>query len=95
MADLSRHKITYLVRDQGWRFRDIDKKYHLKTPSNMVLHRPHPQAEKIISEIIGIPAHKIWPSRYDSEGKRLRPQPSKNYNSHTVSQCHRQKAKIA
>ena len=61
----------------------------------MALQRPHPRAEEIISAIIGIPAHKIWPSRYDFDGVRLRPQPSKNYNSHTVSQCHRQKAKIA
>ena len=35
------------------------------------LHRPYQKPEKIISDAIGVPGQEIWPSRYDSQGKRL------------------------
>jgi len=34
------------------------------------LNRPYKAPEKIISDAIGIPAHLIWPSRYDYNGNR-------------------------
>jgi Ner family transcriptional regulator len=33
------------------------------------LRRPYPLAEALIAEAIGIPAPRIWPSRYGSDGK--------------------------
>lgn len=33
------------------------------------LLRPIYDAEKIISAFIGVPAHEIWPDRYDADGK--------------------------
>lgn len=36
------------------------------------LNRPWPRGELLIAEAIGIPASKIWPSRYfDSAGKKI------------------------
>jgi phytoene dehydrogenase-like protein len=35
--------------------------------------------EEVIAEFIGVPAHKLWPSRYLPNGERRRPQPQANY----------------
>jgi Ner family transcriptional regulator len=34
------------------------------------LHRPYETPEKIISDAIGVPAHLIWPTRYNQNGAR-------------------------
>jgi Ner family transcriptional regulator len=40
---------------------------------------PYAAAEQIIATFLGVPAHKIWPSRYKRDGRRKQPQPSANY----------------
>ena len=32
------------------------------------LHRPYPQAEALIAEVLGVSPQTIWPSRYDRNG---------------------------
>ena len=32
------------------------------------LHRPIPRAQEILAAVIGVPAQKIWPSRYETDG---------------------------
>ena len=34
------------------------------------LSRPYLKPEQVISDAIGIPAHVIWPSRYNMDGSR-------------------------
>jgi Ner family transcriptional regulator len=35
---------------------------------NQVLRRPWPKGERLIAECIGVPARRIWPSRYHADG---------------------------
>lgn len=53
-------------------------------------HTPHKGAEAVIAKALGVPAHHIWPTRYDSAGRRLSPQPSRNYKTNG-GRMHRQK----
>ncbi len=40
----------------------------------MALRRKCPTGEEIIAELLGVPAHEIWPSRYYADGRsRSRP----------------------
>jgi len=40
--------------------------------TNMVLHKPWSQMERIISDILGVPASVIWPDRYGRDGRPLK-----------------------
>ncbi len=44
-----------------------------------VLRRPLATAERLIAEAIGVHPKIIWPSRYESNGRRKTPQPVNNY----------------
>ena len=41
--------------------------------------KPSSRNEKVIARAIGEAPSIIWPTRYDKNGKRKRPQPSENY----------------
>ena len=43
------------------------------------MRRPHSRAESAIAKALDVPAWVIWPDRYDGNGRRLNPQPPKNY----------------
>lgn len=47
---------------------------------SLSLVRPHAAAEAAIAEFLDTPAQAIWPSRYNADGTRKRPQPAENYN---------------
>lgn len=50
-----------------------------KRAVSAALHRPHEAGERAIARTLGIQAAQIWPSRYDRQGRRLKPQPPENY----------------
>lgn len=35
------------------------------------LKKPHPRAQKLIAEAIGVPVHRIWPQWFDASGDRI------------------------
>lgn len=35
------------------------------------LTRPFPAADKVISDFLGVPLHKLWPERYEKDGERI------------------------
>jgi Ner family transcriptional regulator len=45
------------------------------------LVRPHRKAEELIAGFLGVSPHSIWPSRYNEDGTRKRPQPRQNYTA--------------
>lgn len=52
-------------------------------PSHQLRHAlitPREDGERVISEFLGIPPQRIWPSRYNKDGQRKRPQPRQNYS---------------
>lgn len=37
----------------------------------VALKRPSPTGEKIISAFLNVPLHELWPTRYESDGRRI------------------------
>jgi Ner family transcriptional regulator len=68
------------IRRRGFALNDIDRRYRLplRTCAH-ALYQPGPRGEKAIARFLGIPAATLWPSRYDAQGRRLKPQPATNW----------------
>ena len=41
---------------------------YANTALTLALRRPWPKAERMIADVIGVPAQQIWPSRYNADG---------------------------
>jgi Ner family transcriptional regulator len=41
---------------------------------------PNERAEQLIAAALDVPPSMIWPSRYNADGSRKRPQPPTNYH---------------
>jgi Ner family transcriptional regulator len=68
------------VRKRGLWLKDLDKRSQLpERTCATALYRPGPRGERAIAKFLGVPAHQLWPERYDAQGRRLRPQPMRNY----------------
>lgn len=46
---------------------------------SLALDTPHIRGERAIAAFLETPASQIWPSRYNPDGTRKRPQPTENY----------------
>lgn len=78
--DLRPIDILHLLADQRLTLADIDRLYNLPAQAaKTACHMAHARGEAAIAEVLGRPAHSIWPSRYDANGERLKPQPPENY----------------
>jgi Ner family transcriptional regulator len=44
------------------------------------LTRPVFSGEVAIAEFLGVPAHQLWPDRWTSEGRRIRPRYAAKYS---------------
>ncbi|MBF0368558.1 MAG: helix-turn-helix domain-containing protein [Magnetococcales bacterium] len=64
--------------------------YHTRAFS-VVLERPMPHLEQLIADAIGIKPRRIWPSRYDGQGRTLRPdikgRGGRSQNTTTADPC--------
>ncbi len=78
--DMESADILHLLRKKRLSFADVDRKYGLSKKSAVHASRmAHEPGEKAIADVLGKPAHHIWPSRYDPQtGERLKPQPKAN-----------------
>ncbi len=81
--DWSAKKVLYeLEQRRNTNFAEIERAYGMRPATcSIACLRPLEHAEIAIAETLGEPAHIIWPSRYDDDGKRLKPQPRKNYKT--------------
>lgn len=71
---------------------DADHGLACGTVSNTIRH-PYEAGEKVLAQIIGVPAATIWPTRYDASGQRLSPQPMSAYKaSDRAGHCQNAKA---
>lgn len=78
--DLSVDKIKYLLSEKGLTFSSVERlnglsAYLCKNAANCA----NIKGETAISKALKMHPKDIWPSRYDTKGERLKPQPSKNY----------------
>ena len=87
-------RIRYELDRLGWTtFRDIDAAH--KLPAGTItntIHRGDWRGEEILSKILGVPAHRIWPDRYDSSGQRIQLRARRNRtpepdNRHRQKRC--------
>ena len=80
IEDTPPEEIRYLLAREGFTFADVDRMHglHPGTARNSA-RKPYANGEKAISQTLGLPARLIWPSRYEADGKRLKPQPRQNY----------------
>lgn len=80
-TDWTRHKIRYELAKKGFlSLLALDAKngFVPMTVSNAI-REPHKEGEQAIAKVLKVHASQIWPSRYDKDGNRLRPQPATNY----------------
>lgn len=63
--------IAGIKKGTGLSLRKLSLKNGLNVAAcQQALLRPYEKPEQIISDAIGIPAHIIWPSRFNSDGSR-------------------------
>lgn len=79
--DWSAAKIKYEVAKKGKTLYavSLDAGLDKRNCSNAIA-QPHKKGEAALSDFLGVSPHIIWPSRYNSDGSRLKTQPSTNYN---------------
>lgn len=79
--DWTRARIRYHLEEKaGVTYRDLDRANKLPdTTCAKAAGVPHEAGELAISQALGIPPFQIWPSRFSKSGRRLSPQPRKNY----------------
>lgn len=67
--DWHRADIIAAVWKRGTTLNSLSVQHGYKLGSlNQVLRRPWPKGERLIAECIGVPARRIWPSRYHADG---------------------------
>lgn len=81
-ADMLPAEIRYALNRKGKTFADVDRAYSLKEgTARRAARQPHAEGEAALAETLGRPACRIWPSRYDAAGTRLKPQPIAHYTN--------------
>lgn len=80
--DWHREDLKAAVRKRGTTIAALASRHGIK-PSALLrtLVVPRESGERIISDFIGVPPQRIWPSRYHKDGRRKRPQPRENYST--------------
>ncbi|MBE0529494.1 MAG: helix-turn-helix domain-containing protein [Rhodospirillales bacterium] len=79
-ADKNPIEIRYLLNQAGLTFAEVDRDHGLKTGTARATARyPHRAGEHAIAKALGVPPTELWPSRYRTDGQRLKPQPAANY----------------
>lgn len=71
--DMHPEDIKAAIRKRGATLKQLGKKVGLSEQSlSKAIHcRSSANAERTISEFLGIAPQKIWPSRYSKDGRRL------------------------
>ncbi len=66
-------EIKAVLRMRGTTLRELSRRhgYDPDAARHVVHHRKSARLERIIAELLEVPAHEIWPDRYDAKGKPL------------------------
>ena len=87
--------IKAALEKRGLTLSDLDTAHGLpKGMCSFALSRPHPKGEAAICAALGLQPMVLWPSRYELNGLRKRPQPAENYRPRPQA-GHRQKSEAA
>lgn len=67
--DWHRADIKAALEKAGWSIRRLSVQHGYGAKSlTAVLWKPWPRAERVVADAIGVPAQRIWPSRYHRDG---------------------------
>jgi Ner family transcriptional regulator len=73
--------IKAAVRKKGSTLAAIGRRADMSRQSiALALVRPAERGEEEIARFLGVKPQVIWPSRYNEDGSRCRPQPAANYH---------------
>lgn len=96
LADWHAEDIKAAVRKKGWTLKALSLSRGLiEDACRVACSRPHYLGELAISEALGTPASKIWPTRFDAVGNRLHQHRTRRKPSASEGGGHRQKAEAA
>jgi len=75
-ADWHPADISAELRKRGLTWIDVGREAGYENPNSarQCTRASVPRAEAAVARLLGVPAHKIWPSRYDAQGRPLRGQ---------------------
>ncbi|NRA86431.1 MAG: helix-turn-helix domain-containing protein [Rhizobiales bacterium] len=80
--DFSVAKIKFLLEEKGLSIVEVERRNGLRPREcQNATDKAYFKGEQAIAKELGMHPKKIWPSRYDSKGERLKPQPYENYIS--------------
>jgi Ner family transcriptional regulator len=69
------------IRKRGSTMNDLARERGLPTSTvRNALTRPVFSGEVAIAEFLGVPAHQLWPDRWTSDGRRIRPRYAAKYS---------------
>lgn len=78
--DMAPAEIRYRINRVGLTFADLDRMNDLIAGTcRKAARMPLPLGEAAIATALKMDPSRIWPSRYDAAGARLKPQPLENY----------------
>lgn len=74
------------IRKRGSTMNALARERGLPTSTvRNALTRPVFSGEVAIAEFLGVPAHQLWPDRWTSDGRRIRPRYAAKYSGSTVA----------
>jgi len=81
-GDWHKSDIKAALEKRGLTLSDLDRENSLPDGAcSRTLREPYQLGELIIAEALDLSPRQIWPSRYRTDGVRLRPQPARNYRA--------------
>ena len=91
------HAIKAEVHRQGWTLAQIAQANKLSPSAVRMCLRLQPgyPAEQAIARAIDVPAHELWPERYEPDGTPRHPRYRNRDSSRTQKRGHRQKGAAA
>lgn len=95
LQDWTRGRFHYELEKVGiTSLYDVDRQHGMPLGTiSQAIRVPHRIGEKILSDLLKVTPQEIWPSRYATNGRRLRPQPRSNYRQgSTPGHCQKREA---
>ena len=72
--------IRFALAEKGLTYAELDARHDLPEGTcRNAARKPHARGEAAIAAALGQEPAFVWPARYGPDGRRLSPQPPKNY----------------
>ncbi len=93
VMDIRAVRIKCMILRKGMTLKSLSLKAGLSSRAcSKALTAPFPAAEEAIAEFLGVPAQKLWPSRFNTDGSRKRSRHNQYKGIRIFRQCQNDKA---